>query len=118
MHVLTAGSPRCGSCRALTCGKYTNKKRTHEHAFVREADGTITKFDPKHSAETQTRVINARGAITGWFQTSDGVTHGFLGKPGGKIVTFDDPDAKSATMPEGMNRNGIIAGVFSDAADR
>ena len=88
MHVLTAGSPRCGSCRALTCGKYTNKKRTHEHAFVREADGTITEFDP-HATQSWALGFDGKGNVAGSFDDHIIKARGFIRSRHGKITVFD-----------------------------
>jgi hypothetical protein len=52
------------------------------HGFIRAKDGTYKTFDPKKSVDTNPLAINAKGAITGWYQTENpGPIHGFLRTP-------------------------------------
>jgi hypothetical protein len=56
------------------------------HGFVRDRDGTITKFDPPGtgtipSSGTFPTVINDGGAITGYDLDNNNVAHGFLRSP-------------------------------------
>ena len=53
------------------------------YGFVRAADGTIKKFNPKNSfGVVDIGGINGKGAITGWYLDVDEVTvHGFLRTP-------------------------------------
>jgi|HubBroStandDraft_6_1064221.scaffolds.fasta_scaffold48291_5 hypothetical protein len=52
------------------------------HGFVRAQDGTVTTFDvPGGTTGTVPLGINDKGAVTGWFEDSDNVVHGFLRTP-------------------------------------
>lgn len=87
---------------------------TTDHGFLRTANGTITKFDPKNSVDTLVSGINARGRVIGTFATADGVVHAFVRKPGGMITRFDAPDAIYGTTPTGINKSGVITGYYAD----
>jgi hypothetical protein len=75
---------------------------------------------------TQPTSINDLGEITGVYFDSNGNSHGFLRKAGGKIVTFDAPNVGYGTqaglpyglgtIPTEINNQGDIVGYYTDAA--
>jgi hypothetical protein len=52
------------------------------HGFLRTPTGKIVTFDPKGSTSTDTFSINSEGSITGQFDDSAGMVHGFVRNPG------------------------------------
>jgi hypothetical protein len=63
--------------------------------------------------------INVWGAITGSYQDTNSVFHGFVRSPKGSFTTFDVPGADmspfNGTGPNGINDLGAITGWYSDA---
>jgi hypothetical protein len=74
--------------------------------------GTIATFDPQGSADTYPSDINARGAITGYYQDATNVTHGFLRAPGGAITAFDPPNSFISTIACCITSAGTIVGNY------
>lgn len=64
--------------------------------------------------------INVSGAITGSYQDTNSVFHGFLRSPGGKFISFDVPGADmspfNGTTPSNINDLGVIVGSYYDAS--
>jgi hypothetical protein len=64
--------------------------------------------------------INVWGAITGAYQDTSSVFHGFLRSPDGKFTSFDVPEADlspfNGTTPSSINDLGVIAGSYFDAS--
>jgi len=77
--------------------------------------------DPKpvDNNGTYARAINIWGAITGSYQDTNNVYHGFLRSPNGTFVTFEAPDADTGpyngTNPNSINDLGAITGQSFDA---
>ena len=98
------------------------------HGFVREPNGSITTFDNPEpgtppfqtSPDLTPHSINPAGAITGnYLNASTAVSHGFLRRPGGGIITFEAPDAGTSpffdgTFPLSINPEGVITGNYID----
>jgi hypothetical protein len=55
--------------------------------------------------------INDQGQISGYYQDSQGVYHGFL-KQGAEITNFDVPGADGGTGPGTINNVGDVAGPY------
>ena len=68
---------------------------------------TITSFDAPDSTGTFPQSINPRGEITGYYNDSGGVGHGFVRDQRGTFTSFD-------VIPFGINPAGEITG--SDGA--
>ena len=91
--------------------------------FVRTRDGTFTLFGvPGAVHAVAPVVINAPGAVTGWYWDANFTYHGFLRANDGTTTTFDAPLAGpgsfEGTIPLGMNPAGVITGstgIFHDA---
>jgi hypothetical protein len=79
-----------------------------QHGFVREADGTITSFDPVGSTSTTPTGIDKSGTIVGTFQAGS-TSHGFLRTANGTITTFD-PKRSSDTWVTAIH--GMTIGYY------
>jgi hypothetical protein len=77
------------------------------------AAGSFTTFDPKGSIATMATGINTAGTVTGYYNDSKGMTHGFVRTSDGTITTFD-PKGSVATEALSINQNGEIAGWYRD----
>lgn len=82
------------------------------HGFLRQPDGTITRFDPDGSISTNPQAINPAGQITGFYVDASLVGHGFLWQHG-NISTFDAPHA-IYTYPTAISPAGQITGWYSE----
>jgi hypothetical protein len=99
------------------------------HAFVRSPDGRITPFDapgagtaPGLGTGTTTYGnLNMIGEFTGWSIDANGVWHGFLRYPDGRLKILDMPGAGTTpnlgqgTEPLSINDVGVIVGIMTDA---
>jgi len=80
------------------------------------ADLTPGDYNGTYSAS-----VNVWGVITGSYQSSDTVFHGFIRTPDGKFTTFEAPGADTTvgsyngTSPSSINALGVITGIFWDA---
>src|SRR6202040_1788338 len=72
-----------------------------------DAGATFTVFDPSGSTGTFAYSINGKGAVTGYFEDSGGVGHGFVRAVDGTITTFD-PSGSTYTQPNSINSKGVI----------
>jgi probable HAF family extracellular repeat protein len=125
-----ACAPDCGTLayavndRGVIVGWYTDTNIV-PHGFLRTSDGQFTSFDAPgaglgHGLDqgTVATSINDRGAITGQFQDSSYVFHGFVRYPDGAFTTFDAPGAGTGafqgTLGESINPAGEIVGVYID----
>jgi hypothetical protein len=102
------------------------------HGFARTAAGKFTEFDapganPAAGAPclygaggTCPTAINDLGVIAGNVGDVNGVFHGFVRTPDGKIATFDVPGAGtgagSGTFAFGVNDFGTVTGYFVDSS--
>jgi len=77
---------------------------------------TIVSFDPSGSVRTVPSAINQGGEVTGWYNDSSGVTHGFLREADGTIVSFD-PAGSTGTIGYGINDSGATTGSYFDTHD-
>jgi len=83
-------------------------------AYVRDPEGNFTTFDPPGSVSTVPQSINARGAISGYYNESNQRFFGFVRHPNGKITSIDPPGSIS-TQDFGINAKGAITGSYVDA---
>jgi predicted membrane protein len=104
-------------------GSYTDSKNA-SHGFVRAANGTITKFDPKGSGKgayqgTYALSINTSGTIAGQYYDANNVGHGFVRAADGTITTFEYPGSgtgnSNGTYGFGINDAGVVSGNYFDA---
>jgi hypothetical protein len=130
----TVSSPECApSCGTLAyanniegaiVGYYTDTNIV-PHAFLRTRDGQITSFDAPGAGlgyglnqGTVAYSINDLGVITGEFQDSGYVYHGFVRFPNGSFATFDAAGAGTAayqgTSAFSINPEGATTGTYID----
>jgi hypothetical protein len=87
---------------------------THQHSFVRAADGSIAVFDPPGAACSLALSINNGGVVVGFYR--DAITyHGFVRDDRGNITSIDVP-GNDFTLANAIDSGGIItgaAGLFS-----
>jgi hypothetical protein len=110
-------------------GHYTDANNVN-HGFVRSPAGDkVLSFDapgagnlPGSGQGTFPESISDSGAITGHYIDSHNVNHGFLrSHAGGKLVTFDAPDAGNTagsgqgTFPDSINTAGAATGHYIDS---
>jgi hypothetical protein len=74
---------------------------------------TFITFDPPGSTNTVPRSINPAGEITGFYEDTSLVSHGFLRARDGTITTFDPPGS-IYTAPQSINPAGEITGLYQD----
>lgn len=94
------------------------------HGFLRSPEGKFTTFDVPEAGTASFQGtgcfsdcavgLNDEGLITGSYQDSNFVQHGYLRTPEGAFVTIDPPGSV-ATQPEGINDSGTIVGYYVDA---
>jgi len=96
------------------------------HGFLRTPDGYILTFNAPGAGTgsgqgTFTASIdglNLLGAITGNYEDTSNVYHGFVRTPLGPIITFNAPGAGTGsgqgTYSAGINLSGVIAGQLLD----
>jgi len=66
------------------------------HGFVRSPHGTVTKFDPRGSVNTNSAATNAKGVIAGTYESDMMTFHSFFRKSDGSIAEFDPPRARGS----------------------
>jgi hypothetical protein len=103
-------------------GNYSDSKR-NLHGFLRNAKGKITTIDFAGAKKgTALTCINDKGEIAGYYIDSKGAYHGFTRGTGGTFTSFDAPGAgkkkSQGTYAASINNAGVIAGDFSDAANK
>jgi hypothetical protein len=98
----------------------------HEHGFVVEID--LNSGKPKKFVEippasfpgavaTQASAINDRDDVCGFWTDGSGNNHGFLGRLGEKLTTFNvkiDGAVAPSTSPFGCNNQDEVVGSFTD----
>jgi hypothetical protein len=108
-------------------GAYTDKHIV-PYGFLRDPSGKIHSFEapgaglgPGLNEGTAATAINDKGVITGQYQDSQKVYHGFVRGANGHFVTFDAPGAGSGqnqgTIPLCINISGETAGVYYDGTN-
>ena len=87
--------------------------------FVRSASGGITAFNAGDSSFTVCYGINNAGEVTGFYEDTTGLLHGFLRSPAGSIATFEVPGSPTCagcgTIAYAINTAGDIVGYYLDA---
>ena len=88
------------------------------HAFIRQADGTITTFDDPNiprNGETFVTGINDDGIVVGYYIGTN-AAHGYARSPSGAFVTLDAPASfgAAATHIIAVGPNGKMLAVCYD----
>jgi uncharacterized membrane protein len=89
--------------------------------FLRQSDGTITRFQVPGMLLTQAMDINQTGVIAGSYTTlnrnnpPDMGTHGFMRTPQGAVGSFDVPGA-SLTLLTALNDRNVATGYSEGPA--
>ena len=73
----------------------------------------VVSFDPPGSILTQPSRINGSGYVTGSYELTANVYHGFLLEPNGTMLSFDPPGSTS-TFSFGINSSGTTTGNYFD----
>ena len=96
-------------------GFYDDLNTRKQVGFLRQANGSITTFNPLNATDTFPVAINLTGTITGDYLDTDVSyqSHGFVRNPNGSITSFDVPNA-SDTHPVAIDSKGEIAGYYTD----
>ena len=81
---------------------------------------TFITFDVPGSPGTFPAAINPEGVITGWYNDTNSISHGFVLASNGSITTFDPPGASCpsfsiCTQPAAISPAGAITGFCCDA---
>ena len=78
--------------------------------------GTLVPIPPvPDSVATYIRAINDNNEIVGYYVTSDGVSHGFVGTLDGNYTGFDAPG--TGTIALGIDNDGFVTGHSEPTAD-
>lgn len=99
------------------------------HAFVRARHGAITEYDVPSAgtgafqgtfiAGPAGSILNALGAVNGYYIDAGNVLHGYVRAPDGVIQTFDasgaGTGANQGTYGGGINLEGVIAASYVDS---
>ena len=84
-------------------------------AFVRDASGNFTNFDPADGSVAVYPIsINSSGQIEGYYSTSGSrASHSFLRDTSGTVTLFDMTGAVD-TYASSLNDSGVIVGVWDN----
>jgi uncharacterized membrane protein len=104
----------------LVCGLQLYGQQTASGAEDKAGAANITTFDyppfqGMASTGTQPQAINPSGAIAGWYQDANGVTHGFLRTRNGTFTSFD-PTGSTYTVATGITPEMTITGWYQDTS--
>jgi len=88
---------------------------TTQEGFLWQEGASLTSFAVTGAVATWTSGVNSSGYVTGGYQDSNFVTHGYIRGPSGTIFTFSAPDAAQGTYPVSINDKGDVAGYYLDA---
>jgi hypothetical protein len=86
-----------------------------QEGFLWQEGASLTNFAVTGAVATWTSGVNSSGYVTGGYQDSNFVTHGYIRGPSGTIFTFSAPDAAQGTYPVSINDKGDVAGYYLDA---
>jgi hypothetical protein len=93
------------------------------HAYIRSPSGKITVFSAPGAGTgqgqgTQTGFIdciNDEGSMTGYFNDSNNVFHGYVRSRNGTFATFDPPGS-TGTFSAGIDDEGRVTGYYFDSS--
>jgi hypothetical protein len=122
------GCPGCNlgvNNHGWIAGTFTDTNNVF-HGFLRSPEGKFTVFEATGAGTGAGQGtgcysdcpvgLNDAGVITGSYQDSNGIQHGFVRSPEGAFKTID-PSGSVGTQPESINDAGTIVGYYVDASD-
>jgi hypothetical protein len=96
-----------------------NRVASAQESKIVTFDAPGADLTPGDNNGTYPSGINTWGAITGAYQDSNNVLHGFVRSPKGSFTTFEAPGADNSpfngTYPNSINDLGAITGSYYDA---
>jgi hypothetical protein len=94
-------------------GFFRDPSTNLSRSFLRQPNGTFTKFTFPGSVSTEARGMNVNSIIVGTYKLGDvmGVDHGFMVK-NGSFMTIDFPTAVN-TRPGDINDSNEIVGTYT-----
>jgi hypothetical protein len=98
------------------------------YGFLRSPEGKITRLSEPNADTTPGDLngtypisLNSWGAVTGLYQKTDEVFHGFIREPDGCYIEVDDPNAGTAafqgTFATNITDDGEVAGFYIDSSN-
>jgi N-acetylneuraminic acid mutarotase len=130
---LTVGTRAMSISAGTTAGNYTivgdyKNASSVYYGFIRDSSGNYTTINAAGAGTaayqgTACMAINSVGTIAGRYLDSNSLSHGFARAASGTITEFVAPNATTTgnfhgnygTIPIGIDTNGDIAGVYTDA---
>ena len=90
------------------------------HGYLQEPDGSVLTIDPPGAGTTVATDVDDAGRVVGASVDALQTTiSAFVRAPDGSYTTLAHPDAGFyGTVPQGINNQGQIAGIYYDADDR
>jgi uncharacterized membrane protein len=93
-------------------GNYGNLGAGVEHGFIKDATG-LHSVDYPGSLGTDVWAGDGVGRFVGDWADGDGGVHGYL-LENGSFSAFDVPGVNGGTVARGINRAGVIVGIFEN----
>ena len=105
--------------RGQIVGEYVDRAG-RSHGYLQERDGSVITIDPPGAGTTVVTDVDDRGRVVGASVDALQTTiSAFVRAPDGRYTTIAHPDAGFyGTVPQGINNQGQIAGIYYDANDR
>jgi uncharacterized membrane protein len=115
----TATRPEAINNRGQIAGAYVDSAGAL-HGYLQDRDGSVITLDPPGAGATVATDVDDRGRVVGGsVDAKQTAISGFVRDPDGRFTTIAHPDAGFyGTVPQGIDNQGRIAGVYSDASDR
>ena len=120
-------TPMANNNASEIVGMYITNEGVY-YGFLRSPESKVTKLSepnadtaPGDFNGTYPISLNSWGAVTGLYQMTDEVLHGFIREPNGHYIEVDDPAAGTAafqgTFPSTISDNGEVAGFYFDSSN-
>jgi hypothetical protein len=116
--------PRSGICRSLSQFLLlilATALSAHAQRII-TLDAPGADLTPGDYNGTFPSAVNIEGAVTGYYEDSTFVYHGFIRTPKGDYVTFEAPGADTTpnsyngTVPSSISDLGVVVGSYYDAS--
>lgn len=76
----------------------------------------LASFDYPGSTKTETRGVNQRGDVSGYYYDSFGGSHGYARVRNGTFIAIDDPEGTN-TLAYGINSSRTVVGSYFDQTE-